>query len=162
MIDYHTTTRIPVNDDYAATIGKAVYVFSYYEWTIIYIIDFLKTGFVSKYSRAQRPMTSGMVKKKLEKVIIQNVLPPSPVTKMELDNCCIRFQSLIEKRNALIHAHPITEKDGSQILAYQADPTRAISDMIWPIEKVQDLIQEIDEAAVEAGKILDKFRITKI
>ena len=74
--NHHTTTRIPVNDEYAATVGKAVYLFAYYEWTIIYIIDYLKSGFVTEYSRPQnRPMTSGAVKEKLREVINLSVFP---------------------------------------------------------------------------------------
>ena len=65
---------------------------------------------------------------------------------------------LINKRNALIHAHPITDEDGSQILSYQSKPGKSISDMIWQSSEVDDLIQEIDKAAVEAGAILDKLR----
>ena len=72
--------------------------------------------------------------------------------------CYDQFENLIKKRNALIHAHPITDTDGSQILAYQTNPSKTISDMIWQKLKVKGLIQEIDKAAVEAGKILDKLR----
>jgi len=58
----HQTTRIPVKDEYAALIGKAIYIFAYYEWTIIWIIEFLESGFVREYSR-EKIMTSGNVKK---------------------------------------------------------------------------------------------------
>ncbi|MBU2739378.1 hypothetical protein [Acidithiobacillus concretivorus] len=43
---HHSSTRVPVDDSYAALVGKAVYVFAYYEWTIIYVIDYLQSGFV--------------------------------------------------------------------------------------------------------------------
>jgi len=56
----HSTTRVPVDDEYAALVGKAVYVFAYYEWAIIYIVEFLRSGFVAEYSRGS-PLTSGAV-----------------------------------------------------------------------------------------------------
>lgn len=155
----YTTTKIPVNDEYASLLGKAVYVFAYYEWIIIYIIDNLRSGFVAKYSRPKKsPMTSGAVKKSLLKIINQTTFPISFVTKIEMDNFYNQFNNLIEKRNALIHAHPITETNGSQILAYQTKPSKTISDMIWSKQKIEELIQEIDKSAVEAGIILDKLR----
>lgn len=64
----HMTTHVPVDDQYAALVGKAVYVFSYYEWTIIGIIEHLEPGFVSSYNRGN-PMTSGDVKKRLQYAI---------------------------------------------------------------------------------------------
>jgi len=155
-MDYHTTTRIPVNDKYAALVGKALYVFAYYEWTVIYIIDYLENGFVNHYSRG-KPMTSGVVSKHFETAISKNTLI-SLSTKADLLNCYTDFSNLIDKRNALIHAHPITDIDGSQILAYQANPQKTISDISWPDNEVEGLIDEIDKAAVEAGLALAKLR----
>lgn len=155
----NTSTRIPVNDNYAALVGKAVYVFAYYEWTIIYIIEKLEVGFASEYSRPKKGVyTSGIVKKKLEDTIKSTMLPIKGVDKQMLDKCLSTFNDLIEKRNALIHAHPITAKDGSQILSYQAKSSKPISDKIWPINEVEKLIVDIDNAAVEAGLILDLIR----
>ena len=77
----HSTTRVPVDDSYVALVGKAVYVFAYYEWAIIYIIEFLKPGFGSHGTDFTR------------------------ATKQELESFCIEFDRLIVRRNALIHKH---------------------------------------------------------
>jgi hypothetical protein len=156
-VDHHTTTRVPVNDEYAALIGKAVYVFAYYEWTIIYIIEYLESGFVSDYSRG-RPMASGAVLNKLKQVIASLSSLPNNISQTELDQCIDNFTKLIVKRNALIHAHPCTDDDGSQILSYQTSPTKPLSDMKWPKNEVEKVIAEIDEVACETGDILDKLR----
>jgi hypothetical protein len=157
--NYHTTTRIPIDDQYAATLGKAVYAFAYYEWTIIYIIEKLEAGFVAEYSRPKKQgLTSGAVKKKLKEVITKTAFPFKNVTEPEMLACMDRFEELIEERNALIHAHPITAKDGSQILNYQTSPSKKISDMAWPAAEIERLIQEIDMAAIRAGSLLDKMR----
>ena len=55
------STRVPFAEEYVISLGKAVYFFSYYEWIVIYIIDYLQRGFIAEYSRGERPMTSGHV-----------------------------------------------------------------------------------------------------
>ena len=161
-INLHTTTRIPVNDEYSAVLGKAVYIFAYYEWTIIYIIEHLNSGFVTQYSRPlKKPITSGALKQKLELVIDLTTFPINGLSREQLEECCSNFEALVVQRNALIHAHPITDKDGSQILSYQTNSSNRISDKKWPINEVESFIQEIDTAAISAGKILEKLR-TKV
>jgi len=155
----HFTTRIPIDDEYAAIVGKAIYAFAYYEWTIIYMIDSLMHGFVTEYSRPlSNPLTSGVVCSRLKKAINHTQLPVLGVTTDELDNCTESFERLIIKRNALIHGHPITSKDGSQILAYQTSSSKMLSDMIWTSCEVEQFIKEIDNAAVESGVVLQKLR----
>lgn len=157
--NHHTTTRVPVNDEYVAIIGKAVYVFSYYEWTLIYIIDSLKHGFVKKYSRPPgKPLTSGAVKNELDRCLKNPKQSTSAAICKDLTTCSNLFGQLILKRNALIHAHPVTDKDGSHILSYQSNSTRPISDMKWPIKEVTEFVREIDKAAVLAGEALFRLR----
>ncbi len=154
---HHSTTRVPVDDSYVALVGKAVYVFAYYEWTIIYIIEYLQSGFVHKYSRG-RPLTSGGVRQELQDTINNQQRSFSKVSAAELQACCDEFSALIVKRNALIHAHPITDADGSQILAYQTDVTKPLPDMKWPGIEVEAFAQEFDAAACRAGSLLDRLR----
>jgi len=156
-MNHHTTTRIPVNDDYAALVGKAVYVFAYYEWTIIWITEHLSAGFVQEYSR-ESVMTSGRVKMKFEDAIQNLESMPEGVTEEELVECKELFSQLIDKRNALIHAHPCTDNDGSQILAYQTKITKPIPDMKWPVSEVNSIISEFDSAGCIASGLLDRLR----
>ncbi len=90
----HSSIRVPVDDSYVALIGKAVYVFAYYEWTIIYTIDYLQTGFVSGYSRGN-PMTSGNVRQELQNVINSSHVSFVDVSRAELQTCCDEFEKLI-------------------------------------------------------------------
>ena len=50
--------RTPFAEDYVCLFGQALYVFAYYEWTIVYIINGMEPGFVDKYSRPKgnRPL----------------------------------------------------------------------------------------------------------
>ena len=154
---HHSTTRVPVDDSYAALVGKAVYVFAYYEWTIIYVIEHLQNGFVQKYSRGS-PMTSAAVRDALQKTVSNPCVSFARVPRAELQACCEEFERLIVKRNALIHAHPVTDSDRSQILAYQTKTTKSLPDMTWSRTELETIIQAFDAAACRAGVILDRLR----
>ena len=158
MANLHTSTRVPVDDDYVALVGKAVYIFAYYEWSIIWIVELMQPGFVKEYSRAERPMMSGAVKARLKAAIETSSVDDTRVSKRELEACLAEFDALIIKRNALIHAHPITDVDGAQVLAYQTNSSRPLPDMKWQAEEVAGLIASFDKAAVSAGQILDRMR----
>ena len=76
----------------------------------------------------------------------------------DLKRICDDFDILIVKRNALIHAHPITDTDGAQILAYQTQVTKPLPDMKWPKTEVESIIAAFDAAACEAGSLLEHLR----
>lgn len=151
------STRIPVDDRYVALIGRAVYVFAYYEWTVIYIIEYLSPGFVQEYSR-DRVMTSDFVRRRLLTTINEPSVSFAKVPKRELELCCDTFQKLIVDRNALIHAHPITDATGSQILAYQTKISKPLPDMHWSTAEIEAVIHAFDSAACRAGDLLDRLR----
>ncbi len=153
----NSTTRVPVDDQYAALVGKAVYVFAYYEWTIICIIELLDNGFLGEYCRV-KTMTSGAVRDHLRDVIGNPATSFTKVTQEELTDCLEKFSDLIIRRNALIHAHPSTDSGGAQILAYQTSLSKPLSDMQWPAAEVEAVISAFDEAACSAGELLDKLR----
>jgi hypothetical protein len=156
-MSFRTTPRVSVDDAYAAIIGKAVYVFAYYEWTIIWVIELMQNGFLETYSRGT-PMTSGDVGKKLQTLIDSPATDFTKLSKSELQECCDEFKSLVVRRNALIHAHPCTDSNGSQILAYQTKITKPLPDMSWPRSEVEAIVSKFDHAACNAGMLLDKFR----
>jgi hypothetical protein len=148
--------RTPFDPSYTARLGTAVYLFAYYEWTIIYIIEYLNPGFVSTYSRG-KPIMSGDVAKKLQSVIDSRT-DFTRVSKDELNAVCVEFGALIHQRNALIHAHPITDTNGDQILNYQGSSKKAISDMRWPEDELERFTVDVDEASCNAATVLDKLR----
>ena len=148
--------RVPFDPDYTRLVGTAVYVFSYYEWTIIYIIERLNPGFVSEYSR-QKKMTSGHVKRRIE--ALSKALGAHEVDADALVRCSADFSSLVPRRNALMHAHPITDGPwGDQILNFQSMASAEITEMKWTADAVTEFIRAVDEAAVQAGRLLDALR----
>jgi hypothetical protein len=149
-------TRVQFDPSYTALVGTAVYVFAYYEWAVIYLIQQFKPGFVACYCRGA-PMTSGQVMRELEAILNDTATVYARVSRAELEVCCNRFASLIDKRNTLIHAHPITDTDGSQILNYQAKVDRPLPDMKWPMSTVSQVLQEFDAAACDANSLLHRL-----
>ena len=79
------------------------------------------------------------------------------VEKTELKCCGLTFDRLVQKRNALIHAHPITADGGAQILNYQASPAKQISDMKWEVPCLQEFIHEVDAAACQIVEMFEKL-----
>lgn len=145
-------TRVPFDEDYVRLVGTAVYLFAYYEWAIIYIVDRLEPGFVNEYCR-NKPMMSGQVRQRLKKAVA-SYRGNQGVTKADIECCSDEFANLIQKRNALIHAHPITDVDGAQILNYQSMPTRPIADMKWDAVDIENFVEEVDSAACRANELL--------
>ncbi len=102
-------------------------------------------------------MTSGVVKRELEAVLADQQTAYAVVPKAELQACHDEFARLVEKRNALIHAHPITDHDSAQILNYQARIDRPLPDMKWPVAEVEVTIREFDAAACNANALLHRL-----
>ena len=151
-------TRVPFDDAYVTLVGKTVYVFSYYEWTVIYITEKLQPGFLAEYCRRHwKGMTSGQVSRRLMNAV-ESYVGDSGVERNELECCWLTFDTLVQKRNALIHAHPITDADGAQILNYQASPAKQIADMKWKATRLEEFLRQLDVAAVQAGQIFARLR----
>ena len=83
---------------------------------------------------------------------------PSGVSLASLEACLDIFDNLIPRRNALVHAHPITDKVEGQIVAFQAGPSRPIRDLKWERAHLRTFIQNVDKAACEAGALFDQLR----
>ena len=149
-------TRVPFEESYVCLLGQAVYLFAYYEWQIIYIINCLSRGFVREYSRG-KPLTSGDVLKRFAAELAKGNAPSDP-SLASLEACRDTFDNLIPRRNALVHAHPITDKVEGQIVAFQADPVKPIHDLKWGRAHLRAFIQDVDKAACEAGALFDQLR----
>ncbi|URX62065.1 hypothetical protein KR767_18770 [Luteibacter anthropi] len=153
--------RVPVDAEYAALVGRATYVFSYYEWTVIYIIEQLSPGFLTEYSRGGKAMMSGIVLGHMDRAINALSTGIGDVTIEELRAVQAQFATLKDQRNALIHAHPATDVDGSQILIHQKSHPKALPDMKWPLSEVKHLVSAFDKAAVDVSPVLERLMQAK-
>jgi hypothetical protein len=152
----HSSTRVPVDDVYVQKVGKAIYIFAYYEWTIIWIIEKLDQGFVNEVCR-EKVLTSGQIAIRFKKAIKSKNSQLVKVLSDELDECCALFEELVVKRNALVHAHPCSDTNGDQILNYQTKATKPLPDIKWPTNELENIIQEFDSAVCLASGLLDKL-----
>jgi hypothetical protein len=97
--------RIPVEEEYCAFLGRAVYVFAYYEWIVIKMIDHFSPGCVQEYLLSR--WMSGTVSGKLVALFQECGLSDSHL-RGELETEADRFLKLVDVRSKLIHAHPYT------------------------------------------------------
>ena len=135
-------TRVPFDEDYVKLVGTAIYLFSYYEWAIIYVVERLEPGFVPECCRKHsRGTTSGAVSKRFMHAV-ERYAGDKGVEKTELKCCRLIFDRLVRKRNVLTHAHPITVDGGAQILNYQASLAKQMSDMTWELASLQEFVRE--------------------
>jgi hypothetical protein len=142
-----------MEEDYTAMLGKAVYAFAYYEWTIIYIIEYLEKGYLAEYCRG-KPQTSGDVLNKFKEIL-------KPSADETIQGCCDDFSRLLVERNALIHAHPCTSPvDGKQVLNYQTQVSKLIHDKLWTIEEIKEFHCQVECAEAKAASVLDALRPT--
>ena len=151
-------TRTPYDPAYAALIGTAVYIFAYYEWEIVYIIEQFRRGFLDQYCRGT-PMTCGDIANALKKILDDSMTSYPTVSKTELQACLTTFEQLCNRRNKLLHAHPITDTGRSQILNYQGRVDRALSDIKWSTAEIEAVIREFDDAACAANSLLHRFHV---
>ena len=112
--------RIPVDDQYAALLVKAVYVFvyvfAYYEGTIIWIIERLEAGFISLYCRGN-PLTSGTVQKRFQNAINNPLSNFSKFSHKSFKRVAIHLTTW-----SLNVMHSFTRATVLMLMAYQFSP----------------------------------------
>lgn len=146
--------RVPHEEEYVTALGRAVYAFAYYEWGVIYLIDRLEPGFVRQYIEAKPPMTSGVVARRLCDAFdgYRKRTRHDDLEVPKIEKCLISFDELREERNRLIHAHPITDRDGAtQILTYQS--FRVAHSQRWPRERIDQFACDVSNASVTVGSV---------
>ena len=151
------TTRVPFEKSYVCLVGQAVYLFAYYEWQVIYIINCLSQGFVRDYSRGKKPLPSGAVCERFTDELAKGNASRG-ASLASLEACRDTFCDLIPRRNALVHAHPITDRVEGQIVAFQAAPSKPIHDLKWERAHLREFIQDVDQAACEAAALFEQLR----
>ena len=145
--------RIPHDEEYVTALGRAVYGFAYYEWGVIYLIQRIEPGFVRRHIDSNPPMTSGAVATHLraawDKYAKRTGHDESVA--LRIQQCVLSFDELRGERNRLIHAHPITDHDGSQILHYQS--FRAAHGQRWPLVEIEYFAHAVSLASLAVGHV---------
>jgi hypothetical protein len=134
------------DDEYLALIGGAVYVFASVEWVVIEICRLLDPEFTHEAASA---MMSGPIAARLRDALA--ALPGEPDRGFGS-----RYSELVDRRNDLIHAHPATAPDGSQVLHRWAPRKRRFESLTS--EWVQRFIDDVERMSSDADALRTRIK----
>lgn len=130
------------------------------EGTVIDIYRFLDDSFAQKYFRAEKGITSGQLKNHFESFLKRNessLVLPVGVTIQDIERVFNEFHDLTERRNALIHAHPVTLPNGGQCLAFQTGKSKAKA-VVWELNEIKKFCEIIENKVSDFFKVADPFK----
>lgn len=99
-------------------------------------------------------MTSGQVAKRGEEILEKETISNGGIDDMDaarIRPCLAQFRQLVDGRNSLIHAHPMTDLDGSQVLKHQGKHGRG--GLTWARQEIDEFAVQISEAACAAIEV---------
>jgi hypothetical protein len=135
-------SRIPTDEEYLHSLGRAFYNFTYLEWIVVWtIVKLSDDGFKS--------VPSGKPAGEIARALIRAVETTTLQLPSALRSRLIRFhqsyRQAISRRNKLLHAHPYTEESGAQRLGGGGHK--------WPIDLVDEAARFFEEAAISGNTI---------
>lgn len=135
-------SRIPADDIYLQSVGRAFYNFTYLEWVVVWtIVKLSADGFGS----VPRGKTAAVIAKAFRRAIDTTKPPLSAPLLQKLINFHKMYLEAIRSRNKLLHAHPYTAPGGAQQLGGGG--------VEWPVEAVDEAAQLFERAAIEGNAI---------
>jgi len=135
-------SRIPAEDIYLLSAGRAFYNYTYLEWGVIWTIAKLSSGGMGDVPKGE---TAKKIATALSRAI-ENTEPPLPKQlRLELIKFHEAFIEAIRKRNKLLHAHPYTAPGGEQQLGGGG--------VQWPISAVDEAALFFEETAISGNTI---------
>ena len=144
--------RTPHDPEYVAAIGRAIFIFANYEWTVVHTMEKLRPGFLSKWRFAKTPMTAGRLGKKLEKAV-NEASDLAPLLTSRLKEAARAFIEFIDERSELVHAHVYSEPDGSQQLIYLGkDKTKT-----WSVAEIDDLAHRFENSSIALRDLMKEI-----
>ena len=112
--------RVQLDNGYAETIGRAVFVFSRLEWDAIWTCEKLSPGYINNLGTK----TAGLIANDL--IRLTSALPSAA----DFAPHCAEFKSLVDIRNRLLHGKPGSAPNGDQNLFDNG--------VAWTIEKIDE------------------------
>src|SRR6202023_1549606 len=90
--------RIPFDSGYVAAIGRAIFIFANYEWTVVHTMEKLCPGFLNKWRFAKNTMTAGAIGKKFKNAVGESSNLTRPLAS-NLKEAARPFIQLADERN---------------------------------------------------------------
>jgi hypothetical protein len=144
--------RTPYDSGYVAAIGRAIFLFANYEWTVVHMMEKLRPRFLSKWKFAKNPMTAGRLGEKFEKAVNESSDLAPPLTS-SLKEAARAFIEFVDERNELVHAHVYSEPDGRQQLIYQGeDKTRT-----WSVAEIDYLAHRFENSSIALRDLMKEI-----
>jgi hypothetical protein len=144
--------RTPYDSGYVAAIGRAIYIFAIYEWTVAHTMEKLRPGFLGKWRFAKNPMTAGRLGKKFKNAVGESSDMARPLT-LKLKEAAKTFMEFVDERNELVHAHVYSEPDGRQQLIYHGkDKTRT-----WSVAEIDDLAHRFENYSIALRDLMKEI-----
>ena len=136
---------VPYDKEYTDLLGLAVYSFEYYEGMIVDVISYYEPDFRTEYDR-RKAMASSKLADKFETCKKYD----------QLEKYIEDFSSLVDRRNQLFHAHPVTH-DGNQILNYQVNTDWEVCDFLWTKDELQSFLLTINRNIMSLSEFKSKL-----
>ena len=144
--------RTPYDSGYVAAIGRAIFIFANYEWTVVHTMERLRPRFISKWRFAKNPMTAGRLGKKFKNAVNEASDLARPLAS-KLKEAARAFLELADERNELVHAHVYFEPNGRQQLVYQGkDKTRT-----WSVAEIDDLAHRFENSSIALRDLMKEI-----
>ena len=144
--------RTPHDSEYVAAIGRAIFIFANYEWTVVHTMERLRPGLLSKWRFAKKPMTAETVAKKFTNAVNESPNLVRPLVS-NLKESARAFMELADERNHLVHSHVYSEPDGRQQLIYQGkDQTRT-----WSLAEIDDLAHRFENSSIALRDLMKEI-----
>jgi hypothetical protein len=124
--------RVPLEDDYAFALGRAIFIFAKLEWSAVNCCERMKPNSIHSLTRQKK--TAGGVAKILKK--LADELPRSSL-QTELCAAAVEFKKLAQRRNDLLHVQPASTADGAQRLFRDG--------VSWEVGKIDDAADDFTE-----------------
>ena len=144
--------RTPYDSGYVAAIGRAIFIFANYEWTVVHTMERLRPGFLNKWRFAQNPMTARRVGKKFTNAVNESSDLGRQLT-LKLKEAARAFMEFVDERNELVHDHVYSEQDGRQQLVYKGkDKTRT-----WSVAEIDDLAHRFENSSIALRDLMKEI-----
>jgi hypothetical protein len=144
--------RTPYDSGYVAAIGRAIFIFANYEWTVVHAMEKLRPGFLSKWRFTKNPMTAGRLGKKFRNAVNEASGLARPLVS-NLKDAARAFIEFVDERNELVHAHVYSQPDGRQQLIYQGkDKTRT-----WSVAEIDDLAHRFENYSIALRNLMKEI-----
>jgi hypothetical protein len=134
-------SRIPADDEYLLSLGRALYNFTTLEWRVVHMIVVLSPN---GFAAVPLGEPAGKISKTFQRAI-DGASHVNPSVRQALQSHRDQFRTAITRRNKLLHAHPSTSSEGSQRLA--------AGSIAWSVDDVDCAAREFEEIALSASAL---------